>query len=213
MNDGIFIVRTVGAIDAGKHGLQVVVVLLRNRIELVIVAARAMRGHAAERGDRGRDHVVAIQQPSVVLVGRPFAQFLVADEIPGPGGQETRRDEGARIVREQHVARDLLLNESRIRLVLIERANHVVAIRPRVRPRLVLVVSVRIAVVDDVQPVPRPPLPVAWGSEQTVDQFFVRVRLICRPRRPPPLRAKAGARADRSTRAGSAYVCRPLSMA
>ncbi len=81
---------------------------------------------------------------------------------------------------EEHVAGDLLLHEPGVRLVRVERADDVVAVRPGVRPRLVLVVAVRLAVVDHVEPVPRPPLAVLRRREQLVDQLLVGVRRPCR---------------------------------
>ena len=85
---GSAIVGPVGAVHAGEDRLQAVVILLRDRVELVVVAAGAMRRHADERGHGGHHHVVAIQQARDVLVGGAFAQFRVADEIPRAGGDE-----------------------------------------------------------------------------------------------------------------------------
>ena len=86
------LVRPVAAIDAGEDGLETVVVGLRDRVELVIVAAGAVDGQAHEGGHRAGDHVVAVEQPRLQLVDRPFAQLDVADEVPRPGGDEAGRD-------------------------------------------------------------------------------------------------------------------------
>ena len=61
----------------------------------------------------------------------------------------------------QHIAGELLLHEAPIRLVLVERADHIVAVRPGVVAGFVLVVSMSLAVVNDIQPVPRPALAVS----------------------------------------------------
>ena len=79
------------------------------------------------------------------------------------------------IVGKEHVAGELLFDEARVRLVLVERADHVVAVGPGVAARLVLVVAVRVAVVHDVEPVPSPALAVAGRGEQAVDQLLVGV--------------------------------------
>ena len=94
----------------------------------------------------------------------------------GPAAMKPVATVASRIVRQQHVAGELLLHEPRVRLVLVERADHVIAIGPGVAPRLVLVVAVRFAVVDHVQPVPPPALAVARRGQQPVHQLLVGVR-------------------------------------
>ena len=85
---GSAIVRAVGAIDAGEDRLQAVIIFLRDRIELVIVAAGAVDGQADEGDIVRRHHVVAIEERAIVLVDRALAQFDMADEVPRPGGDE-----------------------------------------------------------------------------------------------------------------------------
>ena len=113
--------RSVGTIDAGKDGLQPIVVFLRNRIELVVVAAGTMGRETQECRHRGHHHVIAIVRPGDVLVDRSLAQFDVTYIIPGAGGDETGRDHGLRIVAIEHVARQLFGDEPRVRLVFVER--------------------------------------------------------------------------------------------
>ena len=61
----------VGALDAGEDGLERVVVLERDGVELVLVAARAVHGHADEARHRVRHHVVAVEVARDLLVQRP----------------------------------------------------------------------------------------------------------------------------------------------
>ena len=56
----------------------------------------------------------------------------MTDEIPRTGGNESQRDDSVRFIGKQNVARQLFLNEARIRLVFIERADHVIAKGPGV---------------------------------------------------------------------------------
>ena len=79
------------------------------------------------------------------------------------------------IVRIQLVARDLLLDEAVVGLVLVERLDHVIAIAPDVGPRLIALEAFAIGVARQVQPVPRPALAVVRRGEQAVDHFLERI--------------------------------------
>src|SRR6185503_20686331 len=79
------------------------------------------------------------------------------------------------MIAEQHIAGQLFLDESRIRRVIVEGTDDVIAIWPRVEARLVLVVTVRLAVMDDVQPVASPTLAVKGRSQEAIDQQLVTV--------------------------------------
>src|SRR5205814_394564 len=74
----------------GEDGLEAVIVALGDRVELVVVAAGAMGRQADEGGHRVGQHVVAVEQPRLLLVHRPLAQLDVADEVPRPRGDEAR---------------------------------------------------------------------------------------------------------------------------
>ena len=101
----------------------------------------------------------------------------------------------------EHVAGDLLLHETAVGFVLIEGTDHVIAIGPGVGPRLVLVVAMRFAVMDHIQPVPGPAFAVAGRGQQPIDQVLIggRRRRRSRTRRSPP--AWAAGRSGRN-RAG-----------
>ena len=110
---------------------------------------------------------------------------------------------------EEHVAGELLLDEPVVRLVGVERADDVVAVRPGVGPRLVLVVAVRLAVVDDVEPVPRPALAVVRARRAAGRPASRRRRRPGRRRTRRPPRASAAGRSGRSRAGGSASAGRP----
>ena len=140
------------------------------------MATGAVGGQAEEGRDRVRDHVIAVEQAGFLLVYGALAQLDMADEIPRPGGDEPRRDNRVRVARVEYVPSDLFLDKAIVPLVLIERADDVIAVRPRVIAAFVLVVTMRVAVVDDVEPVPTPALAVARRGEQPVDQLLVSPR-------------------------------------
>ena len=174
---GLGVIVPVLPVEGRKHGLERVVVVLRDRIELVVVALGALDRDARERADRVGHHVVAVEVPGDLAVGLRLGHLTVADLIPRAGGDEPNRLLAVGCVRMEHVARHLLLDELRIGLVGVERPDHVIAIGPGVGPGLVLVVAVRVAVVDDVEPVPRPALAVPGRDEQPFDELFVGLRV------------------------------------
>ncbi len=59
---------------------------------------------------------------------------------------------------------------------LVERADHIVAIRPGVVAALVFVIAVSVAIMDDIEPVPPPPLAMVRTGQQSIDQRFVSER-------------------------------------
>ena len=179
----IDIILFVRAIHRGEHRLQAVVILLRDGVEFVVVTLRALHGQAVEGLHGVRHHVIAVQMARDHAVHLRLRHLRVPDEIPRPGRDEPECLETIACSREQHIARQLLLHETRVGLVLVEAADDVIAIRPRVRARLILVVAVRLAVVNDVQPVPRPALAVVRRREQSFHQLFVGLRVLVRSKR------------------------------
>ena len=182
-HDRIDVILLVRTIHGGEHRLQAVVIFLRDGIELVIVALRALHGHAVKRLHRARHHVIAVQMPRDHAVHLRLRHLGVSDEIPRPRRDEPERLEAIARPRKQHIARQLLLHETRVGLVLVEAADDVIAIGPGIRARLILVVAVRLAVVNDVQPVPRPALAVLRRREQSFHQLLVSLRVLVRRER------------------------------
>ena len=166
MRRRIRIERTIRAVHAREDRLQCVVVALRDGIELVIVAARAVDGRTLKRAHHRAHHVVAIEHLRHAMIHRVLAHRDHQRVVPRPGGEETERHRGLRIIGEKRIARDLLLHETRVGFVLVESADDVIAPRPRIRARVVVVVAVRVRIVRDIEPVPRPVLAVARGSEE-----------------------------------------------
>src|SRR5690606_3645061 len=76
-------------------------------------------------------------------------------------------------VGKEDVAGDLFLEELAVGLVVVERADDVVAIGPGVGADFVFVVAVSVAVVGDIEPVTPPAFAVAGRSEETIDERLV----------------------------------------
>ncbi len=143
--------------ERGRHA---VIVDLADRIELVVVAAGAPDRHPQECGTRGVDHVL---EP-LVLVFLGVIRLVV----PGAQSKEAGRDDGRLVAVGEFVARELLDDEAVKRLVLIERADHPVAIFPRMGLGLISLVAAGLGVAGHVEPVTSPALAVMWRGEEAV---------------------------------------------
>ena len=149
-----------------EYRLHPVIVLGRDRVELVVVAPRAAEGKSEERLT---DMVSDIVEEQLARHGRDSH----ARVLPRAAPQEAGRDDRLRIVGKQFVSRDLLEHEAVERLVLVEAANHVVAIAPRIGSLEVVGIARSVRVARHVQPMPSPPLAVARGIEQALHQVLV----------------------------------------
>ena len=157
--------RLVGVVEKRE---QLVVLHLRDRIVLVVVALRA-----AERQPK---HHLASRRDSIV--NRVDAKLLPVDAALGidlrvamkPRGHPLRQ-RGVR----QHVAGKLLHNKLVKRQITIERLDHPVAIRPY-RPGGVVAVAVRVGVPGGVQPMASPTFAVMRRLQQTIDRALIGLR-------------------------------------
>ena len=154
--------------DRGEDAVQGVVVLDRDRVELVVVAARAGDGQAEEGLGRRVDALV----DGVMDVVEALAD---GDEAEGGETRIVRRD-----VRDA-VGGELLDDELVVRLVLVHRVDHVVAIGPGVGVAVVAEEAValvdleaaRVGVAGGVEPVTGPAFAVVRRGEQRVDLLDV----------------------------------------
>ena len=174
------VIRPFRAINRSEDRLQVVVMLLSKRIELVVVALRALDRHRTKRVERVADHLIAVRMPSDFAIDLGLRHFGMPDPIPRSRRDEAQPQDAVRSARKKHIARKLLLDEACIRLVVVEGLDDVVAIRPCVGPELVFVVAARVGVLHHVEPVPSPALTVVLRSEQTIDQPLISRRLRAR---------------------------------
>ena len=147
-------------------------IFLRNRIELVVMAAgTADRQPQVDRARRG-DAIDHRLDAEFLGVGSPF--FIQQRVAMKPGRHELiDRRVG------QQVAGELLDRELIERQVAIVRVDHPIAILPD-RPRVVVGVAVAVGVASQVEPVPAPALAVVGRGQQAIDQSLVGVGTLVR---------------------------------
>ena len=159
--------------NPGERGVQSVVVILRDRIELVIMTPRTSQRHAQKRFTGGADDFVQRVGSDLSRLHR----ILIADVVIGPGHQKRGAHSDIGIVLAKHVARDVFANELVERLVFVDRPDHVIAKRPDVVDDDVPLVADAFSKADDVQPVSSPAFAVVWRRQQAVDQLFISLRI------------------------------------
>ena len=106
------------------------------------------------------------------LIERVLSRQALRGFIPADlSGQEHRRrdEEAGRDVLSERIADDLLLDEPVVRGVLVEGADHVVAVRPGVRSLRVDLEAVGVGVADDVEPMLAPMFAVTGRGEEPLD--------------------------------------------
>ena len=160
------------------HGLraeedpgQGVIIGRGNGVELVIVASGTADRQAHERARRRVD--LLVDDIHLHLDRVVFGQHLGAEREEAGGGPvfELRGVVGSG----KKISGQLFLHELIVRLVLIERANHVIAIPPCVPVHQVLVEPVRIGITGYIEPVPRPSLSIMRRGQQAVYDFCERI--------------------------------------
>ena len=92
--------------------------------------------------------------------------------------QKRGGDEHVRILRSDLVTRDLLAHELVVGLVIVERLDDVVAIRPDVLPIRILVVAIALRIAHQVQPMLRPTFAIARARQQFIHELFIGLRVL-----------------------------------
>ena len=197
----------VALIRAAERRGELIELLLRDRIELVIVAAAAIDGQAqerlADRGDEPFQFLLAGKRPHG---GRAV---VVRRQIVGPSARNPLAMTASGSSGSQHVAGNLPADELVVRHVRVERLDHEVAVLPGVGPKLVALEALALAVANDVEPVPGPALAVVRRVEQPIDQPLVGAGSRVVRQTPRPRAASAAGRSGRTTGGGSACAGRP----
>ena len=156
--------------DRVQIGLQLIELALRDRLELVVVALRALNRQAQQRR---RKNLLRPFEREVAVDHDLFRIAVTLARTVRAIAEEVRRFEQVdhlwrrvpfvllRIEAAEFVAGDLLANELVERLVGVQRTNHVIAIAVRQRPiRVGIEIAVRVGIAGDIQPPFAPPLAV-----------------------------------------------------
>ena len=147
-----------------EYGLQIVVVLLRDRVELVIVAPRAADREAKKNGTCGFHDFIQL----VLTLLRFEFGVLIHRAVIRSGYQEA----GCGVFLDL-VASELLENELVVRLVRIQGPDDIVSIGPRVGKPEIHLVARRFSKPHKVQPMLRPALTVTWAGQGPLNHTFV----------------------------------------
>ena len=144
----------------GENAVQRVVIGLWDRVVLVVVAPRASDGEAQETARRHVDLVID-DVVDVVVVHSPQRQQ--------PHGRQPPRFDR----RLDEIGRQLVLDKAIVRQILVEGADHVIAVGVRVRTNPIIAVHqhavLRVGEPGDIEPMSGPPFAMAGRSEQSVD--------------------------------------------
>ncbi len=156
-----------GFLRGSEHPVQGVVILHRDGIELVVVAASARDGQAQEAA---RDDVDAVVDDVVLVVKKP----------PAESEEPERGERGLVLAERQAVGGDLLDDEAIKGEVGVERTDHVVAVRVRERVAPLLItreIALGVGVTGHIEPEASPAFPVSRRGQQTVNHLFVSGRV------------------------------------
>ncbi len=125
---------TLGLIHCCKYRLQAIIVFLRIGISLVSVTASALDSHGAEGIEDIGNHVVSVQVTSHLPVYLRFRNLGMSDEVPRSRRQKPEAKDPILGIRVETVSSNLLLYKPSIWFVLIERADNIITIGPRIWP-------------------------------------------------------------------------------
>ena len=131
----------------------------------MVVTARAVDRETDERLPDRADDLLEFILP------RGFLHELAAahDRVVQPGDEEADRLLPGWVTRLEHVASDLHPHKLVVRHVVVQRADHPVAIRPEVVADVVPLETVALSEPREIQPVPAPAFAVVRRAEEVVD--------------------------------------------
>ena len=152
-----------------EHPRQRVIVFLRNRIELVIVAAGTAHGHRQKGLGEGIDLVVDHLLMDAVEI--EAAAVAVLAEMKEHRSDQARVHPRARVEAGlgEEITGDMLADELVEADSIVERPHEVVAVVPRAPGGDVPFVAVGVGVADDIHPVPGELLAEMGGGEEGIN--------------------------------------------
>ena len=149
---------------------QAVVVLLLQWIVLVVMAADATQGQSEHRPAHGHQHIIQlIVANSFDCLGSRLARVRACD-------QKTAGGRGKVIIRQQLVAGQLHPHELVVRQIVVERANHPVAVVIRSGAKTIKFVTTAFSKPRDIEPMASPFFTVVRTFQQSVNHGFEGMR-------------------------------------
>ena len=163
--------RTAAVDDAFEGRTDAVIVFGRDGVELMVVAAGAVDGEAEKRASGRGDHVVERGRANHLLGGG----ILIFHVVIRTSHEESAADLDRGVELAEHVPGEVLAHELVEGLILVQRADDVVAERIEVIDDEVTFEPVAFAEADDVEPVAAPVFAIARRGQQAVDEGFGRL--------------------------------------
>ena len=157
--------------DPFEGGADTVIVFGRDGVELMVVATGAVDRQSEESAARRGDHVVERGGADDLLGG----DVLVAHVVIRTSHEERATDLDRGVELAEHVTGEVLAHELVEGLIVVQRADDVVAERVEVIDDEVTLEAVAFAEADDVEPVATPVFAVTRGGQQAVDEGFGRL--------------------------------------
>ena len=160
----------IGFVLIVEEGEQPIIVLLRNRVELVVVALRARDGEAKKRGSGGRQ---AVHDGFDAELFRVDAAFLIDLGVAVKSGGDFLIEGCVR----QKVSGQLVDDELVERQIAVHGLNDPIAVKPDLTG-CIHAIPVRIGITGDVKPPARPAFAVTGRTQQSLDHPLIGVRTV-----------------------------------
>ncbi len=166
-------IRSLAELYPREKSLHRIEVLRRDRIEFVIVTTRTTDAESEKRFPR-----VRYDLRELILTREAFGLFILSDL----SRQEHRRsdEKSGRSILSECIPGKLLLNESIVGQIAVERFDDVVPIRPGVGALGVHLETVSVGIADDVEPMLGPSLPMPRRCQEPVDNGCTGVFTVVR---------------------------------
>ena len=163
---------SVAPLGACENGDQRIILFLRYRIELMVMATGAIDRYRACCREHLSQHVVKIIGSSQSAQNGAGC-FNLPHKVPGPSCKKAGGDDRFGIVRLQSIPSNLKANEAIIGHVLIQCPNDPVPISPSMFADLVTFKPMSVRKMGDVEPMLGGSFPILRRFQHPIDQLFI----------------------------------------